>query len=54
LVSDVLVPEVGDEGEDFRRDAVDRCETIPPGSDQAEDLGSVLLEGTYLRGGMFE
>ena len=35
-VSDVRVPEVRNESKDLGREAVDRCEAVPPGSDQAE------------------
>ena len=42
------IPEVRNEGEDLRRDLVDRCEYILPNANQAEDLESVLLENIDL------
>lgn len=53
-VSDVLVQEVRNEGEDLRRDAVDWCEVVPPGSAQAEGLESVLLKSANLKDGTRE
>ena len=49
LVLDVLVPEVRDKSEDFWRDAVDRCKAVPLRTDQAEELGSVLLKSRDLK-----
>ena len=50
MVLDVLAPELGNENEDFGRDAVDWGKPIVPGPDQAEDLESVLLKSLDLRG----
>jgi len=50
LVLDVLTPEFGNENEDFGRDTVGWGKPVTPGTDQAEDLGSVLLESLDLRG----
>ena len=49
LVSDILVPEVGNESENLGRDLVDWCERVPPESDQGEDFGSVLLKSVDLQ-----
>ena len=40
----VLVPKVWNESEDFGRDLVDRCESVPPGPNQAEDFLSQNVE----------
>jgi len=50
LVLDVLAPELGNEKEDFWRDAVDWSKPVVPGPNQAEDLESVPLESLDLRG----
>ena len=54
LFSNILIPEVWNEDEDLGRDLIDWCEPVPPGSDQAEDLGSVLLESANLKEGTRE
>ena len=53
-ISDILGPEIWNEREDLGRDLVDWCEMVLPESDQAEDLGRVLLETTDLKEGMCE
>jgi len=50
LVPVGLAPELGNENEDLERDAVDWGKFVIPGSDQVEDLKSVLLESLDLRG----
>lgn len=49
LISVFRIPKVRDESEDFGGDPVDRCDHVFPGPDQAEDLGSVLLENVQLK-----
>lgn len=48
-LSDVLVPEIRNESEDFRRDLVDCDEPVPLGSNQTEDLQSIPFESINLR-----
>ena len=50
LVPVDLAPELWNENEDLERDAVDWGKFVIPGSDQVEDLKSVVLESLDLRG----
>ena len=45
-----LPAEVRNESENLGRDAVDRGKGVPPGTDQAEDVESVLLKNADLKG----
>ena len=48
LISTLRIQEVRDETEDFWRDLVDWCESVPPGPNQAENLESISLENVDL------
>ena len=54
LISLARIPKVRNKAEDFGRDLVDWCELVPPNTNQAEDLESVLLENVDLEHIMYQ
>ena len=49
VVCVLRIPKIRKESEEFWREAVDWCEAVDPGPNQAEDLESVLLQNVDLK-----